>query len=152
MAMALRLRTLSAKKTLATGGIRHLQTASLPELPFDYGALEPVISGEIMKLHHQKHHQTYVTNYNKALEQLDAALSKGDVVTVVALQSALKFNGGGFAFLPPPPLFLNSKNWVWYVELYVLPAYNFLCFVCRMHALQSMDSEFQVLARAAAVD
>ncbi|CAI0431450.1 unnamed protein product [Linum tenue] len=74
---------------------RGLKTASLPDLPYDYGALEPAISGDIMQLHHQKHHQTYVTNYNKALEQLHEATLKGDVGTVVKLQSAIKFNGGG---------------------------------------------------------
>ncbi|XP_068634252.1 superoxide dismutase [Mn], mitochondrial-like [Aristolochia californica] len=76
-------------------GVRNLQTFSLPDLPYDYGALEPAISGEIMRLHHQKHHQTYVTNYNNALEQLEVALNKGDAPTVVKLQSAIKFNGGG---------------------------------------------------------
>nr|AAS77885.2 Mn superoxide dismutase [Tamarix androssowii] len=96
------LRTLAAKKTLTTArqGLaliqsRSLQTFSLPDLSYDYGALEPAISGEIMQLHHQKHHQTYVTNYDKALEQLDGAMSKGDAPTVVKLQSAIKFNGGG---------------------------------------------------------
>ncbi|KAK6929562.1 Manganese/iron superoxide dismutase, C-terminal [Dillenia turbinata] len=74
---------------------RGLQTFTLPDLPYDYGALEPAISAEIMKLHHQKHHQTYVTNYNKALEQLDDAINKGDAPAVVKLQSTLKFNGGG---------------------------------------------------------
>ncbi|KAJ4967288.1 hypothetical protein NE237_019137 [Protea cynaroides] len=79
-------------------GLRHareLQTFTLPDLSYDYGALEPVISAEIMKLHHQKHHQTYITNYNKALEQLEEAMAKGDSSTVIKLQSALKFNGGG---------------------------------------------------------
>lgn len=93
------LRTLATRKTLRTAlgfqSIRGLQTFSLPDLPYDYGALEPAISGEIMQIHHQKHHQTYVTNYNKSLEQLDAAISKGDAPTVVQLQSAIKFNGGG---------------------------------------------------------
>ncbi|KAK6932920.1 Manganese/iron superoxide dismutase, N-terminal [Dillenia turbinata] len=74
---------------------RGLQTFTLPDLPYDYSALEPAISAEIMKLHHQKHHQTYVTNYNKALEQVNDAISKGDAPAVVKLQSALKFNGGG---------------------------------------------------------
>jgi Fe-Mn family superoxide dismutase len=72
-----------------------LQTLSLPDLPYDYGALEPALSAEIMQLHHQKHHQAYVTNYNKALEQLHEAISKGDSAAVVKLQSAIKFNGGG---------------------------------------------------------
>ncbi|RZS10878.1 hypothetical protein BHM03_00042157, partial [Ensete ventricosum] len=74
---------------------RGLTVAALPDLPYDYGALEPAISGEIMRLHHQKHHQAYVTNYNNALEQLEAAIAKGDATAVVRLQSAIKFNGGG---------------------------------------------------------
>jgi Fe-Mn family superoxide dismutase len=93
---------LASKKTLAAalGGARPLATRgvatfTLPDLPYDYGALEPAISGEIMRLHHQKHHATYVANYNKALEQLDAAVSKGDASAVVQLQGAIKFNGGG---------------------------------------------------------
>jgi Fe-Mn family superoxide dismutase len=68
---------------------------ALPSLPYDYGALEPVISAETMELHHSKHHNTYVTNLNAALEKLDAAVSAGDVSTIISLQGALKFNGGG---------------------------------------------------------
>nr|AAF65768.1 manganese superoxide dismutase [Euphorbia esula] len=79
----------------AVAQLRGFKTFSLPDLPYDYGALEPAISGEIMQLHHQKHHQTYITNYNKALEQLHEATEKGDSSTVVKLQSAIKFNGGG---------------------------------------------------------
>jgi superoxide dismutase, Fe-Mn family len=67
----------------------------LPQLPYDFGDLEPVISAEIMQLHYSKHHQTYVTNLNKALEQYTAAEAKGDLQQMIALQSALKFNGGG---------------------------------------------------------
>ncbi|PON79027.1 Manganese/iron superoxide dismutase [Parasponia andersonii] len=91
------LRVMLTKK-LVRSGISHcrgLQTFSLPDLPYDYGALEPAISGEIMQLHHQNHHQAYVTNYNKALEQLQDAISKGDSAAVAKLQSAIKFNGGG---------------------------------------------------------
>ncbi|KAF4389593.1 hypothetical protein F8388_009726 [Cannabis sativa] len=65
------------------GFVRGLKTFTLPDLPYDYGDLEPAISAEIMMLHHQKHHQTYITNYNKALEQLDQAMAKGDASTVV---------------------------------------------------------------------
>lgn len=48
---------------------------TLPELPYDYSALEPHISGKIMELHHSKHHQAYVTGANTALEQLATARS-----------------------------------------------------------------------------
>ncbi|MDB6081451.1 MAG: sodM [Chlamydiia bacterium] len=67
----------------------------LPELPYDFNALEPVISAEIMNLHYTKHHQTYVTNLNKALEQYLDAEKKHDVAQMIALQSAIRFNGGG---------------------------------------------------------
>ncbi len=43
---------------------------TLPDLPYDYGALEPHISGEIMELHHSTHHATYVKGANTASEQL----------------------------------------------------------------------------------
>ena len=51
--------------------------ATLPDLPYDYSALEPVISAEIMQLHHSKHHQTYVNNYNVASDKLAEAIEKG---------------------------------------------------------------------------
>ncbi|CAM6084666.1 unnamed protein product [Calypogeia fissa] len=68
---------------------------TLPELPYDYGALEPAISGEIMKLHHSKHHQAYITGFNQALEKLEEAKSSRNPAAIVQLQAALKFNGGG---------------------------------------------------------
>ena len=68
----------------------------LPELPFAYEALEPVISREIMELHHKKHHQSYVNNLNAALEKYHAAEKNGAVDQMIGLQSAIKFNGGGF--------------------------------------------------------
>ncbi|CAL8139306.1 unnamed protein product [Orchesella dallaii] len=68
---------------------------TLPDLPYDYNALEPVISAEIMTLHHSKHHQTYVNNLNVAEEKLAEAKAKNDISTVIALAPALKFNGGG---------------------------------------------------------
>ncbi|XP_069625320.1 superoxide dismutase [Mn], mitochondrial isoform X2 [Ranitomeya imitator] len=71
------------------------QKHTLPDLPYDYGALQPHISAEIMQLHYTKHHATYVNNLNIAEEQYAEALAKGDVTSQVALQPALKFNGGG---------------------------------------------------------
>ena len=53
--------------------------ATLPDLSYDYNSLEPVISAEIMQLHHSKHHQTYVNNYNVAEEKLAEAVSKGNI-------------------------------------------------------------------------
>lgn len=67
----------------------------LPELPYDFSALEPIISAEIMTLHYTKHHQAYVNNLNKALEQYSDAVAKQDLAQMIALQSAIKFNGGG---------------------------------------------------------
>ena len=67
----------------------------LPDLPYDYGALEPHISGEIMELHHSKHHQTYVTGANTALEQLAEARQAEQLDTVNLLQKNLAFNLAG---------------------------------------------------------
>uniref|UniRef100_A0A146SDN7 Superoxide dismutase [Mn], mitochondrial n=1 Tax=Fundulus heteroclitus TaxID=8078 RepID=A0A146SDN7_FUNHE len=71
------------------------QKHTLPDLTYDYGALEPHINAEIMQLHHSKHHATYVNNLNVTEEKYQEALAKGDVSAQVALQPALKFNGGG---------------------------------------------------------
>lgn len=71
------------------------QGYKLPPLLYDFNALEPVISAEIMNLHYNKHHNAYVTNLNKALEQSYDAACKGDLPAVIALQQAIKFNGGG---------------------------------------------------------
>ncbi|KAH7211666.1 Manganese/iron superoxide dismutase [Fusarium oxysporum] len=70
-------------------------TYSLPALPYAYDALEPSISAQIMELHHGKHHQAYVTNLNAALKNYATATSTNDIAGQIALQSAIKFNGGG---------------------------------------------------------
>jgi superoxide dismutase, Fe-Mn family len=72
-----------------------MSTYTLPELPYDYGDLEPHISGAIMELHHGKHHATYVKAANTTLEQIDEARAKGDYTRLAALERALAFNLSG---------------------------------------------------------
>ncbi|MBL5973410.1 MAG: superoxide dismutase [Candidatus Leucobacter sulfamidivorax] len=68
---------------------------SLPDLPYDYAALEPHISGKIMQLHHDKHHQAYVTGANAALDALAEARDSGNLANVNKLEKDLAFNVGG---------------------------------------------------------
>ncbi|KAB8079525.1 superoxide dismutase [Mn], mitochondrial [Aspergillus leporis] len=70
-------------------------TFSLPPLPYAYDALEPIISKQIMEIHHQKHHQTYITNLNAALTAQSNALATNDIPQLINLQQKIKFNGGG---------------------------------------------------------
>lgn len=67
----------------------------LPDLPYAYDALEPVISSKIMQLHHQKHHATYVANLNKAVAEYERAKLDGNVSGMTACLQAIRFNGGG---------------------------------------------------------
>jgi len=67
----------------------------LPDLQYDYGALEPHISARIMQLHHDKHHKTYVDGANTALEHLEEARGKGDFSRIAALEESLAFNLSG---------------------------------------------------------
>jgi Fe-Mn family superoxide dismutase len=67
----------------------------LPDLRYDYGALEPHISGKIMELHHDKHHAGYVKGANTAIEKLDEAREKEDFTRVAAMEKALAFNLSG---------------------------------------------------------
>lgn len=69
---------------------------SLPDLDWDFGALEPHISGQINEIHYTKHHNTYVNGYNTAIEQHAEAKSKGEVKKTIELQKAINFNGGGY--------------------------------------------------------
>ena len=68
---------------------------TLPELPYDYSALEPHISARIMELHHDKHHATYVKGANTAVEQLAEARESGNLAAVPKLTRDLAFNLGG---------------------------------------------------------
>ena len=68
---------------------------SLPDLDFDYGALAPHIAGEIMELHHSKHHAAYVAGANTALDQLAEARDNDAFGPVAGIERALAFNLGG---------------------------------------------------------
>ena len=68
---------------------------TLPPLTYDYGALEPHISGQIMELHHDKHHAGYVKGANTALDKLATAREKDDYATIAKLQKDLAFNLSG---------------------------------------------------------
>lgn len=72
-----------------------MKPITLPTLPYHFNDLEPVISAEIMKLHYEKHHQAYVNNLNTALAAQTVAEANGDIATLINLQPAIRFNGGG---------------------------------------------------------
>ncbi len=81
-----------------------MQKHTLPELPYEYNALEPYISEEIMKLHHGKHHAAYVNNLNAALEKHPELFEKtveellADIDALpVDIRMAVRNNGGGHA-------------------------------------------------------
>lgn len=77
---------------------------NLPELPYDYNALEPYIDEQTMRLHHDKHHNTYVTKVNSALENhpelaelsIEELMQKLDTVPE-DIRTAVRNNGGGHA-------------------------------------------------------
>ena len=70
-------------------------TYTLPDLSYDYSALEPHISARIMELHHSKHHQAYVTGANAALDSMAEARANDNFATLPKLQKDLAFNLGG---------------------------------------------------------
>ncbi len=67
----------------------------LPDLNYDYSALEPHISARIMELHHSKHHQAYVNGANAALEAMAEARESNNFASLPKLQKDLAFNLGG---------------------------------------------------------
>lgn len=85
---------------------------TVPELTYDYEALAPAISGDIMRLHHSKHHQTYVDKLNAAIEEapelkgksLEELLSHLDAVPE-SVRTAVRNNGGGH--------YNHSLFWQW---------------------------------------
>ena len=75
---------------------------TLPDLPYDHAALEPVIDTTTMQIHHGKHHNAYVTNVNKALEGIDAPADVNALISDLgkipdAKRTAVRNNGGGHA-------------------------------------------------------
>ena len=77
---------------------------SLPDLPYAYDALEPIIDARTMEIHHTKHHNTYVTSLNTALEGHDdlAAKSVEDLISDLSavpedISTAVRNHGGGHA-------------------------------------------------------
>ncbi len=75
---------------------------TLPPLPYDYAALEPYIDAQTMQIHHDKHHQTYVTNLNAALKDTPEFLEQSPEQIISNLnaipesaRTAVRNNGGG---------------------------------------------------------
>ena len=68
---------------------------TLPDLDYDYGALEPHISGQINEIHHSKHHAAYVAGVNTALEKLEAAREAEDHGAIFLYEKNLAFHLGG---------------------------------------------------------
>jgi superoxide dismutase, Fe-Mn family len=68
---------------------------TLPDLAYDYGALEPHLSGRILELHHGKHHKTYVEGANTVLEKLEHARATGDFGSINQLEKNLAFHLSG---------------------------------------------------------
>ena len=67
----------------------------LPELPYDYSALEPHYSAEVLELHHDKHHKAYVDGANTTFEKLSDARDSGDFGTINQLEKNMAFHLSG---------------------------------------------------------
>jgi len=68
---------------------------TLPKLPYEYKDLTPYMSEEQLRIHHSKHHQTYVNGANAILERLDKARKDGVDIDVKSTLKELSFNIGG---------------------------------------------------------
>lgn len=76
---------------------------TLPPLPYAYNALEPYIDEQTMKLHHDIHHNSYVTGLNKATSSIAAAIAENDFTLIKHWERELSFHGAGH--------FLHSIFW-----------------------------------------
>ena len=81
--------------TAAAASTGNPMKVSLKHLPYELGALEPVVSGHLMEFHYGKHHRAYVNNLNMLNEKSAEALATGDIKRYIELTNAVKFNGGG---------------------------------------------------------
>ncbi|MFD0556502.1 Fe-Mn family superoxide dismutase [Stackebrandtia endophytica] len=68
---------------------------TLPDLTYDYGSLEPAMSGDILELHHSKHHAAYVKGANETLDRLAEARENNDYTGLVGLEKTMAFNLSG---------------------------------------------------------
>ena len=83
------------KRTLSGAVPTQVARVQLKHLPYEFGALEPVMSGMTLNFHYGKHHRTYVNNLNQLLEQQAEALATGNLSKAIGYSQAIKFNGGG---------------------------------------------------------
>ena len=72
-----------------------MQPYTLPDLDYDYGALEPHYAARVLELHHDKHHRAYVDGVNATLEKLASARATDDLSAIVGLEKTLAFNLSG---------------------------------------------------------
>ena len=80
-----------------------LPKITLPELSYGYNSLEPILIGEILEVHHKKHHQGYVNKYNAAVQDLVSKASDLDSEAVQVLCGKVAFTAGGH----------NAHKWYW---------------------------------------
>jgi Fe-Mn family superoxide dismutase len=72
-----------------------METYRLPDLPYDYSALEPHYSARHLELHHDKHHAAYVKGANETLEKLAQARTHDDFAHIIQLEKSLAFHVSG---------------------------------------------------------
>ena len=67
----------------------------LPEMKYGYNALEPVLNGQILEIHHKKHHKTYVDKYNTIIDEITPYIKDNKTDKLQAKLLDLHFNAGG---------------------------------------------------------